>query len=183
MALALHYDEGSVRDQDNHSPAVNAASGEDWSTLVKFELPSDPGIEREAMEKVADAVRSLGIPTTSMERLKTAVAEATMNAIEHGNKFRSDLTVLIELFSTPERLKVRITDHGGGQPIPNAIHPDLDAKLAGRQSPRGWGLFLIKNMVDDMKVYSDDTHHVVELFFNLKGDRNVGQAVGSGRAE
>lgn len=172
-----------MRDQNTHSPSENSESGEDWRTLVKFELPSDPGIERQAMENVADAVQNLGIPATRIERLKTAVAEATMNAIEHGNKFRSDLPVLIEIFSTPERLKVRITDHGGGQPIPDAKNPDLDAKLAGLQSPRGWGLFLIKNMVDDMKVTSDDTHHVVELFFNLKGDRNVGQTVGSGRAE
>jgi hypothetical protein len=37
------------------------------------------------------------------------------------------------------------------------------------QSPRGWGLFLIKNMVDDMHITSDDTHHTVELVLHLKG--------------
>ena len=40
----------------------------------------------------------------------------------------------------------------------------------GAQAPRGWGLFLIKNMVDDMRVSGDGTHHTVELFLNLKGD-------------
>jgi anti-sigma regulatory factor (Ser/Thr protein kinase) len=71
-------------------------------------------------------------------------------------------------------VKIVITDRGGGLPIPEAKHPDLEAKLAGLQSPRGWGLFLIKNMVDDMKVISDDTHHTVELIFNLKGETDDG---------
>ena len=38
---------------------------------------------------------------------------------------------------------------------PEAEAPDLEAKLAGEQKPRGWGLFLIQNMVDDVRVASD----------------------------
>ena len=49
--------------------------------------------------------------------------------------------------------------------------PDLDAKLAGDQSPRGWGLFLIKNMVDEMNVYQDESHHTIELVMNLEVER------------
>ena len=41
--------------------------------------------------------------------------------------------------------------------------PDLDAKLAGMQSPRGWGLFLIRNMVDELHTTTDEVHHTVEL--------------------
>ena len=48
-----------------------------------------------------------------------------------------------------------------------AATPDLELKLAGEQTPRGWGLFLIKNMVDEMNVSSDDTHHTIELVMNL----------------
>jgi len=36
------------------------------------------------------------------------------------------------------------------------------------QSPRGWGLFLIKNMVDDMEVTGAEHHHTVELLLNLE---------------
>jgi anti-sigma regulatory factor (Ser/Thr protein kinase) len=58
---------------------------------------------------------------------------------------------------------VRITDHGGGRDITEPETPDLDAKLAGLQTPRGWGLFLIKNMVDEANESSDGAHHVLEL--------------------
>jgi anti-sigma regulatory factor (Ser/Thr protein kinase) len=178
--MMLYRDEDS--NQGEQSPAEEIRGGYKdpvWRTLAKFELPSDQGNERQAMAQVADAVRDLEIPVTRLERLKTAVAEATMNAIEHGNKFRSEIPVSVVVYASDRSVKITITDQGGGMPIPEAKNPDLDAKLAGLQSPRGWGLFLIKNMVDDMKVISDDTHHTVELVFNLEGVAHDGQAVGS----
>ena len=45
----------------------------------------------------------------------------------------------------------------------NAETPDIDLKLAGAQKPRGWGLFLIKNMVDSMDVTSDGSTQTVTL--------------------
>ena len=64
-----------------------------WHILAEFSLPSEPGNEIPAMETVVNAVRQLNLPNTILERLKTAVAESTMNAIEHGNKYREDLPV------------------------------------------------------------------------------------------
>ena len=60
-----------------------------------------------------------------------------------------------------------------GQPIPTATAPDLDAKLAGLQTPRGWGLFLIEKMVDEMHLTSNETHHTIELILHLKGDEHA----------
>jgi anti-sigma regulatory factor (Ser/Thr protein kinase) len=140
-------------------------------TLAEFDVPSERGNERMVMERVADAVLALDLPPARLERLKTAVAEATMNAMEHGNGYRSEVPVSIKVLASHAALSVRITDRGGGRPIPQAEVPDLDAKLAGEQSPRGWGLFLIKNMVDDVHVTSDDTHHTVELVVDLEESR------------
>jgi serine phosphatase RsbU (regulator of sigma subunit)/anti-sigma regulatory factor (Ser/Thr protein kinase) len=141
--------------------------------LIEFDLPSAPGNERQAMQRVADAIATLGLDPTKTEKVKTAVAEATMNAIEHGNKNDPDLPVSISVAlsggTRDEQLRIRITDHGGGQEIPEQTSPDLDAKLRGEQTPRGWGLFLIKNMVDEMHVTSDDVHHTVELVVHLGG--------------
>jgi len=70
---------------------------------------------------------------------------------------------------------VRISDKGNGQPIDVSQAPDIEAKLAELQSPRGWGLFLIKNLVDDVKVISDENHHTLELLLNLEGDNHDGK--------
>jgi anti-sigma regulatory factor (Ser/Thr protein kinase) len=140
--------------------------------LAEFSLPSEPGNERQAMERVAEIVRELHLSPATLERLKTAVAEATLNAMEHGNHFQPELPAEVQVLASQKALHVRITDQSGDQPIPDQVTPDLEAKLAGLQSPRGWGLFLIKSMVDEMHITTDKTHHTVELILYLKGEEN-----------
>jgi serine/threonine-protein kinase RsbW len=138
--------------------------------LAEFSVPSEPGNERLVMETVAEAVGGLDIRGENLERLKTAVAEATMNAMEHGNKYKPEVPVKIQVLSSEADLSVRITDQGGSPvPDPDKEAPDLEAKLEGLQTPRGWGLFLIKNMVDEMHVTSDESHHAIEVVMHLEG--------------
>jgi anti-sigma regulatory factor (Ser/Thr protein kinase) len=135
-------------------------------TLTEFSVPSEPGNERRAMEVVADVIKDVGLEGQRLERLKTAVAEATMNAMEHGNKYKPEVPVKIQVLSSEADLSVRITDQGGS-PVPD---PDKEAPdLEGLQTPRGWGLFLIKNMVDEMHVTSDESHHAIEVVMHLEG--------------
>jgi serine phosphatase RsbU (regulator of sigma subunit)/anti-sigma regulatory factor (Ser/Thr protein kinase) len=163
--LSLHRAVGS----DDSASAPDALSRSvpagEWRTLAEIEIASQPGNERLAAEQVAAAVAEI-LPLARLERLKTAVAEATMNAMEHGNQYQPDVPVQIWVDESPAAVRVCIVDQGGGQFLGDAEAPDLEAKLAGLQSPRGWGLFLIQAMVDEMKVSSDDRHHTVELVMN-----------------
>jgi serine/threonine-protein kinase RsbW len=144
-------------------------------TLADFTLPSERGNERRAMEEVARAVSGLGLPEQRLQKLKTAVAEATMNAMEHGNRYDPEVPVKIQVWLLEERLLVRIIDRGSGPPPSlNAEVPDLEAKLEGMQTPRGWGLFLIQNMVDELRVSGNPDHHTIELVIHLKGDDDAG---------
>jgi anti-sigma regulatory factor (Ser/Thr protein kinase) len=126
------------------------------------------------MEYVAQAVAAIGLSTKRLAELKTAVAEATMNAMEHGNHYEAAKPVSIQVLASQTAIAVRVTDQGGSQAIP-AEHtaPDLEAKLAELQSPRGWGLFLIKNLVDEMHMTSGEAHHTLELIVYLEGASHV----------
>jgi len=136
--------------------------------LTEFSVPSEPGNERLVMETVAEAVGGLDIRGENLERLKTAVAEATMNAMEHGNKYRPEVPVEVKVEVAERDLMVSITDRGSGPPPSRGGDvPDLEAKLEGMQTPRGWGLFLIKSMVDEMSISGDDGHHTIELVVHL----------------
>jgi anti-sigma regulatory factor (Ser/Thr protein kinase) len=151
--------------------SIVAPSTNSTRTLAEFSLASEPGNERIAMERVAEAVKDLELASDVFDRLRTAVSEATMNAIEHGNHNRPELDVAVQVFASDEDIKVRITDHGGGRNIPDEVEtPDIEAKLEGLQTPRGWGLFLIKNMCDDMEVSSDGDTHTIELSLKMKGN-------------
>ena len=133
--------------------------------ITAFAVPSEPGNERLALAKVAEAVAGRGLTTARLERLKTAVAEAAMNAIEHGNHNRAEIPVEVEVLQSGTDIVIAISDSGGGpaEDAGAAQTPDLASKLAGQQSPRGWGLFLIRNMVDAMDVTNDGARHTVRL--------------------
>jgi anti-sigma regulatory factor (Ser/Thr protein kinase) len=137
--------------------------------LADFTLPSEEGNERLAMEKVAGAIEELRPSELRLERLKTAVAEATMNAMEHGNKYRAEVPVEVQVEVVDRDLIVRITDSGSGAPPAKAGDvPDLEAKLGGAQTPRGWGMFLIARMVDEVRVSGYSDHHTIELVIRLE---------------
>jgi serine phosphatase RsbU (regulator of sigma subunit)/anti-sigma regulatory factor (Ser/Thr protein kinase) len=140
---------------------------EPWQTLGEISVASEPGNEREAMRQVAELVKVLNLPAPRLDKLKTAVAEGTMNAIEHGNQNRPDLKVEIMVLSSGKCVAVRITDKAlNSTPPKAAATPDLDAKLAGLQTPRGWGLFLMEKMVDHLNVYQEEGRHTLELILN-----------------
>jgi anti-sigma regulatory factor (Ser/Thr protein kinase) len=154
--------------------------------LASFAVPSEPGNERLALARVADAVAESGLTDEQVERLKTAVAEATMNAIEHGNHNRADVAVDITVLDTGDGVAVSIVDRGGAHQPENDGHvelPDLDMKLAGLQSPRGWGLFLIQNMVDAMDVSTDGDKHIVRLSMRATWPPRPRDPEGGPRAE
>ncbi len=150
---------------------------ENWQKLDEFTVPSEPGNERTAIRMLENAVRDLDIPEPRLERLKTAVGEATMNAMEHGNHYHPELPVRIEVLAGPEHVLVRVTDQGGHTPLPAPETPDIEAKLAGEQTPRGWGLFLIKSLVDRLRVTGDASHHTVELYVSRKVDGNADKSL------
>ena len=96
-----------------------------------------------------------------------------MNAIEHGNKYQPELRVNIHVLASEDAIMIRVSDEGSGPPSVQRPAPDLAAKIAGRQSPRGWGLFLIENMVDQMNIVQDKAHHTVELVLLRNGESDA----------
>ena len=149
--------------------APQAVAASNGRVLAEFAVPSAPGNERQAMERVESAVADLGLDAARVERLKTAVGEATMNAMEHGNEYRADAPVTIRVLHSSDRLRVQVTDRGVPGDLPEPETPDLEAKLQGRQEPRGWGLFLIEKMVDEARVTSEGGGRTVELALRLEG--------------
>jgi serine phosphatase RsbU (regulator of sigma subunit)/anti-sigma regulatory factor (Ser/Thr protein kinase) len=134
------------------------------TVITAFSVPGEEGNERMAMDRVAAAIADLGLPPARLERLKTAVSEATMNAIEYGSKGRPEVPVDVAVETTADAIVVRITDRALSGAVPDdAEAPDIERKLAGDQKHRGWGLFLIKNMVDSMDVTEDGSTQTVTL--------------------
>ncbi len=145
----------------------------DGQVLAAFEVSSDLGNERMAADRVAGAVAELGLAAPVIDRLRTVVAEATMNAIEHGNGCRSEVPVAISVRASSGSLTVQVVDQGGAIDLPEEEIPDMDAKLAGLQTPRGWGIFIMRAMVDHLEVTSQGNERTVELVIHLDGEQET----------
>jgi serine phosphatase RsbU (regulator of sigma subunit)/anti-sigma regulatory factor (Ser/Thr protein kinase) len=135
----------------------------DGEELAAFSIPGATGGERVAMARVAEAVADLGLDPKRLERLKTAVAETVMNAIEYGSLGDAGVPVDVRVEADVAAIIVSVTDRAMSGPVGEVEEPNLEAKLEGRQRPRGWGLFLIRHMVDGMEVSSEGGLQTVTL--------------------
>lgn len=134
--------------------------------IAEFGVPSRQGGEREAVTLAEEALALFALPAQQMERIRTALSEAVLNAMEHGNDNLAHLPVHVQIEAGEECITISVFDHGMVRTVPSSpVEPDLYAKLAGEQHPRGWGLFLIRSMVDELNVSSEPARHCVEMVF------------------
>lgn len=117
-------------------------------TSVYVHLPSELGFEKVAMSTAASMATLMGFSQDRIEDLKTAVAEACINAMEHGNQMNSSLSVGVVLSTTEDQLEVKVIDDGTGVDTKPPA-PDIDRKMHGEEDPRGMGMFLIQALVDE----------------------------------
>ena len=143
-------------------------------TTVEVRLPSRLGFEKVAMSTAASVAKLMGFPAERIEDLKTAVAEACINAIEHGNRLNESLSVGVVLNSSSDALEVKVIDDGKGL-IGKPHKPDMERKIHGEEDPRGMGMFLIQALVDEAEWVKGDNEKssYVRLVIRLNKEEAV----------
>jgi serine/threonine-protein kinase RsbW len=135
--------------------------------VTELKLPTRLGFEKVAMNTAASVAEMMGFSSDRVEDLKTAVAEACINAIEHGNQLNEMLGVVVTLSMGEESLEVKIRDEGAG--VQGEVRaPDIDRKMQGEESPRGMGMFLIQSLVDEVEYGSEKNGGYARLVIRLK---------------
>jgi serine/threonine-protein kinase RsbW len=118
------------------------------SSSIELRLPSKLGYEKVAMNTAASVAKLMGFADDRIEDLKTAVSEACINAMEHGNQLNESLSVGVVLSMNVDSLEVKVLDNGIG-PQARISAPDIDKKMQGEEEARGMGMFLIQALVDE----------------------------------
>ena len=141
------------------------------TTTVEVRLPSRMGYEKVAMGTASAMAKLLGFPPERIEDLKTAIAEACINAIEHGNRLNEKLSVGVVFSAGPHELEVKVIDDGKGMKK-QPEKPDFDRKMLGEEDPRGMGMFLIQALVDEAEwvAGTDGNSSYVRLVIRLDND-------------
>ncbi|MFQ6040141.1 MAG: ATP-binding protein [Candidatus Poribacteria bacterium] len=139
-----------------------------YREVIELAIPSRLGLEQVAVDVAASVAKLMGFSEDRIEDLKTAVDEACINAIEHGNQENADIKVLVELIAENNRLQVDIHDQGKGI-RGNIQKPDIDILIAEKSSGRGWGLFLIQSLMDEVEFdWNPETGNVTHMVIHLK---------------
>ena len=134
---------------------------------VEVNLPNVDGYERIAMECSASFAKIGGLVKERIEDLKTAVSEACLNAMHHGNGGRPDARVVVTMFLGDKDFRVTVKDEGDGiEYIPKNI--DITRKVEKLEPPNGLGLFLIQQLVDQVEFNEmTDSGHVVKMVLKM----------------
>jgi serine/threonine-protein kinase RsbW len=117
---------------------------------IEISLPNQLGYERIAMACSATFAKMLGFSPERIEDLKTIVAEAAINAMQHGNKERPDARVTILMNFKDDTIHVAVKDEGEGikEILPD---PDIDRIINNLDPPIGFGTFLIRELADQVE--------------------------------
>jgi serine/threonine-protein kinase RsbW len=134
---------------------------------IEVRLANKLGYERVAMACSATFAQLMGLPPERIEDLKTMVAEAAINAIQHGNKGRPDAKVVVWMNCQDNLINIAVMDEGDGiKQFPPK--PDIEKIIAELESPVGFGLFLIKQLADQVEFNQvADGGHVVKMAIKM----------------
>lgn len=114
--------------------------------------------QEEALYKACDFVtfqaQQLGFTGKETSRIKIAVYEACLNAIEHSRHSNPDAKIRIDVERNIEFLKIVVYDHGQGFQVENTRDYDV-TEAASHRKTGGMGLHIIRKAMDNVSYKID----------------------------
>ena len=128
---------------------------------VVLHLPVVPNVELVAAKAVETLGGALGMHQTHVEAASVAMVEACLNAMEHGGG-----PVVVRLTNDDHESKtsllIEVEYHGGGFD-PERAPKNSSSRVLGCASKRGWGLTLIRELMDEVQIHSSPGKTVVTM--------------------
>lgn len=139
------------------------------SRPLEFELVLPMKTDTEVVAaRVAEEIGAYAsMDTDTVDRIKMAIIEACINAFEHSGSDSGKVHLRYVL--TPERIDLYVRDDGKGFRI--------GAEESESKRNRGWGLKLIRELVDDVQIETGDEGTTVRMVKYLRpaGEEEPGE--------
>jgi len=143
---------------------------------VELTLPNELGYERIAMACSAALAKMHGCPDDRIEDLKTVVAEAAINAMQHGNQWRPESRVIVKIEVAENTIQVSVTDEGSGL-REEVADPDIERLIEKNVPAVGFGLFLMRNLADRIEFdRMSRGGHRVQMYIRMQAKAGVRKA-------
>ncbi|MDZ7315149.1 MAG: ATP-binding protein [candidate division KSB1 bacterium] len=132
----------------------DAARDDSFHSLRRIELPYDEKAIYLATDLATAEAKRIGFSENEISRIKIAVYEACLNAVQHTRTARMQQLIVVEVETFADRLVVRVIDYGRGFKVQHMQDFDLSA-AAQKGTGGGMGLHIIRRAMDEIDYQID----------------------------
>ena len=137
-----------------------------FDALEKMTIPMEADQELKVAEKAEELALKMGFGRDPIDEIKLALIEAVINSIEHSKSPDRKVYITFGLNKKPLRMTITISDRGGGFDIESVETPDIKNKIHKKARKRGWGLKLMRSLMDEVLVESSVAGTQITLIKN-----------------
>lgn len=124
---------------------------------LRFSIPSEETALPSAIEMVKRMMAMLALDNDWISRTEICLQEALLNAHFHGNHGDRGRGIHVACILSAAKVELDVEDEGSG------YETNRDFSTVGTTSPKGRGLFLIRQLMDSVAVNSTGNHIVMVL--------------------
>ena len=135
---------------------------------VELKLPILKDMELVATHTSDVVAKYMNLSEEKSGEISMAIIEACINAFEHSN---SKEEIFIHFIISDTSLTVKVIDQGVGFDATKVAIPDIDNKINTKERKRGWGVMLIKELMDYVHFTSDSSGTTLTMVKN-KGQKD-----------
>ena len=121
---------------------------------VELKLPILKNMELVATQTAEVVAKHMQLSEQKSGEISMALIEACINAFEHSE---SKSEVYIHFLIDDNNLIIKVIDKGKGFDQSNVKIPKIESKINTDERKRGWGIMLIKELMDSVDFESDHT--------------------------
>ena len=129
------------------------------SPVVELKLPVLPDMELSATKTAEIVAKHMELGEEKSAEISMALIEACINAFEHSD---SNKQIEIHFRIKGDELEIQVTDKGKGLDESKVKIPKIEEKI-GSDYKRGWGLQLIKELMDTVEFESSSEGTTVTM--------------------
>ena len=133
---------------------------------VELKLPILKDMELVATQTAEIVARNMDLSEEKTGEISMALIEACINAFEHSE---SKSEVYIDFLIEEDQLTIKVIDKGKGFDQSNVKIPKIESKLNSDERKRGWGIMLIKELMDSVDFESDHTGTTLTMIKKKEG--------------
>lgn len=130
--------------------SLNDSRNYTFDRVERMSIPAEPNRELEVAQRAFELARDVGLSADEADEVRLAVIEAVINAIEHGRSDQGRVQVSFSTGIRPSRMAVTVGDSGRGFDPSRVAAPNIAEKIGTKQRKRGWGLKLMRSLMDEV---------------------------------